>query len=91
MIKSYSIAEARDHFTTILREVDKAPAVEITRHGEPVAVLVSWREYQRLISKKKFWDSYHSFRKQFDLTALSIDPEIFPGPRDQSLGRDVSF
>jgi prevent-host-death family protein len=91
MNKSYSIAEARNRFTAILRDVEKAPAVEITRHGEPVAVLLSWREYQRLASKKNYWEAYRSFRDQFDLMELEIEPEIFSESRDRSSGREVSL
>ena len=43
MSKRFSIAEARDQFTSIVRDVEKTPAVEITRRGKPVAVLLSWR------------------------------------------------
>jgi len=91
MYKRFSIAEARDQFTSLVREVENAPAVEITRRGEPVAVLLSWREYQRLTSKVDFWDSYTSFRDQFDLAKLVIDPKIFEGVRDSSPGRQVSL
>ena len=91
MNKSYSIAEARNRFTAILRDVEKALAIEITRHGEPVAVLLSWREYQRLTSRKNFWDAYSSFQDQFNLKDLAIEPEIFPGSRDRSSGREVNL
>ena len=91
MIKRYSIAEARDQFAAIVREVDEEPAVEITRRGEPVAVLLSWREFQRLKSRKNFWDAYRSFRDQFDLAKLAIEPEVFAGVRDKSPGREVNL
>jgi prevent-host-death family protein len=91
MSKRFSIAEARDQFTSLVREVEKTPAVEITRRGEPVAVLLSWREYQRLSSQAKFWDSYSSFRQKFDLAKLAIEPQIFEGVRDPSPGRQVSL
>ena len=90
MIKRFSIAEARDQFTSLVRDVEKTPAIEITRRGEPVAVLLSWREYQRLSSEKKFWDRYSSFRQQFDLGRLAIESEVFEGLRDASPGRQVS-
>ncbi len=91
MTKSYSIAEARNRFTAIIRDAETSPAVEITRHGEPVAVLVSWRQYQRLSTKKDFWDSYNSFRETFNLSELAIEPDIFDGVRDSSSGREVDL
>lgn len=89
MSKRFSIAEARDQFTSLVREVEDASAVEITRRGKPVAVLLSWREYQRLASEAKYWDLYSAFRKQFDLPGLEIEPEIFEDIRDTSPGRQV--
>ena len=47
MALSVSIAEARDGLTRLLRRVERGEAVEITRHGRPVAALVSVSEYQR--------------------------------------------
>ena len=91
MTKSYSIAEARNRFTAIIRDAETSSAVEITRHGEPVAVLVSWRQYQRLSTKKDFWNSYNSFRETFNLSELAIEPDTFDGVRDSSSGREVDL
>jgi prevent-host-death family protein len=91
MSKRFSIAEARDQFTSIVRDVEKTSAVEITRRGKPVVVLLSWREYQRLTSDKNFWERYSAFRDQFDLAKLEIDPEVFEGVRDPSPGRQVNL
>lgn len=91
MNKKYSIAEARDQFAAIVREIEKEPAVEITRRGRPVAVLLSLREFHRLKFRKNFWDAYCSFRNQYDLAKLDIEPEIFTGVRDKSPGREVKL
>jgi hypothetical protein len=91
MTKQFSIAEARDQFASIARDDEKATAVEITRRVEPVAVLLSWREYQRMHSDKKFWERYTSFREQCDLARLEIEPEVFEGVRDPSPGRQVDL
>jgi prevent-host-death family protein len=91
MTKSYSIAEARNRFTSILRDAETSPPIEITRHGQTVAVILSWQEYLRLSAKKDFWDSYNSFRELFDLSELAIEPETFDGVRDLSPGREVDL
>ena len=91
MTKSYSIAEARNRFTSILRDAETGPPIEITRHGQTVAVILSWQEYLRLSAKKDFWDSYNSFREVFDLSELAIEPEAFDGVRDLSPGREVDL
>ncbi len=92
MFKSYSIAKARDNLAAIVRDVERVSAVELTRRGEPVAVLLSIGEYRRLLAgKKKFWDAYSEFRDEVDPGRLDIEPEIFEGLRDISPGRETNW
>ncbi len=92
MEKSYSIAEARDNLAAIVHDVEDASAVELTRRGRPVAMLVSVGEYRRLRGERKdFWDAYTGFRESVDLEALDIGPEVFEGLRDPSPGRETPW
>ncbi len=92
MSRSYSIAEARDNFAAIVRDVELNSAIELTRRGEPVAVLLSIEEYRRLLAgRKSFWDAYSEFRDEVDPQRLEIEPEIFEGLRDVSPGRETSW
>ena len=92
MSRSYSIAEARDNFTSIVRDAEKTSAIELTRRVEPVAVLLSIDEYRRLRARKKsFWEAYSGFRDRVDLRRLDVEPEIFEGLRDASPGRETSW
>ena len=92
MSKSYSIAEARNNFAAIVRDVELDSAIEVTRRGEPVAVLLSIEEYRRLVAgRKSFWDAYTEFRDEVDLRRLNIDPEVFEDLRDVSPGRETSW
>ncbi len=47
-----SIAEARNHLTELIREVERGRRVEITRRGKVVAVVVSEAEFQQRRKKK---------------------------------------
>lgn len=90
MPKQYSIAEARDHFTTLVRQVEQESAIELTRWGKPVAVLLSIQEYKRLSgSQEGFWQAFTTFQQRVNLQDLGIDPDTFTGLRDQSPGREV--
>jgi prevent-host-death family protein len=90
MPKRYSIAEARHNLAALVHELERKTRIELTRRGEPVAVLLSVREYQRLTAKKgSFWQAYESFRRAVDLPRLKIDPNVFEGVRDQSAGREI--
>jgi prevent-host-death family protein len=92
MSKTYSIAEARQNLAAIVHEAERQSPIELTRRGEPVAVLLSIQEYQRLLSKEaNFWDAYTAFRHSVDLSQLNIEPSVFEGVRDPSPGREVRW
>lgn len=91
MLKQYSIAEARNHFTSLVHNVEQESAVELTRHGKPVAVLLSIQEYQRLLSgQSSFWQALRVFQNRVNLQNLALEPEIFTDLRDRSPGREAS-
>jgi prevent-host-death family protein len=92
MQKQYSIAQARDHFTSLVRDVERESVVELTRRGKPVAVLLSIQEYNRLSSGKSgFWKALTAFQNRVNLQELDIEPSIFVDLRDRSPGREVSW
>jgi prevent-host-death family protein len=76
MLKQYSIAQARDRFTSLVRSVERESAVELTRRGKPVAVMLSIQEYERLLARQSsFWEAYSAFRERVDLRELGIEPD----------------
>ena len=87
----YSIAETKNRLPAVVREVEEKGAVEITRRGRPIAVLLSVNEYRRLKGEETFWSALQRFRQHADLDATDIDPHIFADVRDRSLGRDVDL
>lgn len=90
-LETFSIAEARNRFTAIIRGLKHYPLVEVTRRGKPVAVLLSIEEYNRLAGQRsRFWDAYQAFRAQTPFEALDTEPEIF-AVRDPSPGREISL
>ena len=92
MAKSFSIAQARNHFTTLVRELERQPRIQLTRRGKPVAVLLSQREYERIQrTSAGFWDAYGAFRSTADLQRVAIDPRVFRAVRDASPGRERSW
>jgi prevent-host-death family protein len=55
MCRRYSIAEARHDLAAIVHELEGRDLIELTRRGEPVAVMLSLKEYRRLtVGKEKF-------------------------------------
>jgi prevent-host-death family protein len=93
MGKRHSIAEARSSLPSLVREAESGRSIELTRRGEPVAVLVGRQQYMRLTSRhRKFSEAYGDFTRNVDLDELAIDPqEVFAGVREQTLGREVDL
>jgi prevent-host-death family protein len=93
MTKRYSIASARDNLASIVHDLESIDSVEITRRGEPVAILLSKSHYDRLTAcKTGFWEAYTQFIKEVNLVDLKIDPDdVFGNIRDQSAGREIKL
>mgnify|MGYP000916874249 CR=1 FL=1 len=93
MLKSYSIAEARNHLPEIVHNVEQETTIQLTRRGKPVAFLVSAQEYERLKKGRvDFWEAYLAFRTRYQLDEVDIDVDnIFANVRDRSPGREVSW
>ena len=93
MAKQHSISEARNNLPSLVREAESGKTVELTRRGEPVAVLIGRRQYERLTLKyRRFSEAYGDFTRENDLEELAIDPdELFAGARDDIHGREVNL
>ena len=93
MADKHSIAAARTNLPRLVCEAESGKAVELTRHGEAVAVLIGRREYERLTGRyRSFSDAYEDFTQHVDLIELELDPdELFAGTRDTTRGRDVGL
>jgi len=90
--KSFSIAEARHDLAALVHQLDRQPRIQLTRRGKPVAVLLSVREYDRLMTQRQgFWGAYSAFTEITDLQHLEIEPQVFADVRDRSRGREVSW
>jgi prevent-host-death family protein len=75
--KKYSIAQARQQLSAIVREAERAGAVRITRSGQVVARLVSEHEFQRLARRKR----------RIDWGTMLIDTRGFKFDRDEANAR----
>jgi prevent-host-death family protein len=88
----YSIAEARSRLPSIVDQAEAGVEVELTRRGQPVAVLVSHREFERLQGKRsQFSDAYRRFLETYSLDQIGVDDDIVASTRDRTAGRKVSL
>jgi prevent-host-death family protein len=86
----HSLAAARRNLAAVVRSVEKGAVVELTRRGEPVAVLLSARDYDGLTrGAGSLWEAIRRFRRTADLEELRIE-DVYRDVRDRSPGRKVS-
>ncbi len=84
MRKRYSLSEAKDHLSRLAHAVARNGAVEITRRGRPVAMLVSMEEYERLHGRRVgFWQALEAFRRAAGRD-MSPGDDVFLDLRDRS-------
>ncbi len=92
-MQSFSIADARSQLPTIIHAVETGDVTQLTRRGKPVAVLLSLKEYEALISNGQggLIQALNAFNvlKQDDNTEIS-DRQVDEW-RDKSTGRDLPW
>lgn len=90
MAKRYSIAEARANLPTIVDQAQAGHEIELTRRGEPIAVVISLREFERLRGvRARFGDAYQRFLSTHALADVGLDEGDLDVPREPSAGRAV--
>ena len=94
MSQSFSIARAKAMLPQLVHEAEAGTAIRITRRGQPVAMLVSIEEYQRMAPRKgTFWDNLDAFRARHGLLEDGVEASEWPAqsradaqPRDFGWG-----
>lgn len=91
--KQQSVAEARSSLPQLIRDAEAGAAIELTRRGESVAVLIGRRQYERLTARlRRFSEAWKEFTDTVNLSQQEIEPdEIFSDVRDTRPGRDTSL
>ena len=84
MTDKYSIAEARRNLPKLVRVAEQGVAVELTRHGKPVAMLIGCKRFERRASSRRsFVTAYQVFTNESDLKELALDPhKLFARQRE---------
>jgi prevent-host-death family protein len=90
MAQSYAIAEARANLPTLIDEVAAGAAVQLTRRGKVIAVMISVEEYERLRAPRpSFQEAYQQFLKKHSPAQAGLEPGFANKLRDRSPGRKV--
>ena len=90
MRRRYTIAEARSQLPTIVDQAEAGIEVELTRRGQPVAVVVALREFERLRGRRRdFGDAYRKFLVTYSLETIGVEEKFAASIRDRTRGRKV--
>jgi prevent-host-death family protein len=92
MTREFTIAQARNHLSEVVRLAEHEGVVELTRRGKPVAVLVSTREFARLRgSERRPFGFLEHLRAVHEADQNGLEPGDLDGIRDRGPGRPVSL
>ena len=93
MTEKRSIGEARCNLSKLIREAEHGKAFELTRRGDPVAVLVGHQACRRpAVGRRRFSEASRDFKTAVDLAELDRDPdELFADARDTAPRREFRF
>jgi prevent-host-death family protein len=92
MARRYSIANARANLPDIVDQAEAGVEVELTRRGQPVAVVVSRQTFDRLRKQRgQFSDAYQRFLEKFSLDEIGLEPGELSATRDTTTGRRVTL
>ncbi len=92
MTHEFTIAEARDHLSEVVRLAEDEGIVELTRRGKPVALVVSTGEFARLCSQSREpFGFLAELRAAYDADRNGLEPADLDAVRDRDPGRAVGL
>ncbi len=78
-----SIYEARNNFSNLVAMAEAGEPVELTRYNKPVAVIISYDEYeQRKAEQEPSWLAKwrNEFAEDLDDEGIPLPPKVYPDP-----------
>ena len=89
-METATIADAKNNLPKLIYTVEQGEDIHLTRHGKPVAVLISEERYQQLFTNgKQVFNAIIQWRNQYQTVGLT-DEEI-DSWRDRSPAREFSW
>ncbi len=87
-----NIAEAKSHFSKLVHRAEQGERVHLSRHGKPVAVLLSESDYRALIAKRpEPYEAMMAWRVRADFSGEELKDEEIDSWRSRELERDVAW
>ena len=84
-----SIYEARNNFSALVKTAEEGEIVELTRYDKPVAVIISYSEYEQLENKKPdLLDKLQALKKEFSDVVDDVGFDITPSRECPDYSKD---
>jgi prevent-host-death family protein len=94
-MKDVPITEAKNALTALVHQAESGRPVRLTRHGRPVAVLMSEESYRRLQSgqaeRRDLWEFVNQWRESLPPDWEGLSDKEVRSWRDKSPGRDFAW
>lgn len=90
-METVSIAEAKSHLSQLIHNTEKGETIQLSRHGKPVAVLVSQKQYNRLIHSENPWEAIVNWRDSASQNADDLSDREIDSWRERSAEREFSW
>jgi len=76
-MKNTTIAEAKNNLSQLIHQLEFDDAIHLTRHGKPVAVMLSEANYQKLTQKSVgLFHAIQGWRSQLDSDSALTEIEL---------------
>jgi prevent-host-death family protein len=90
-MKTSSIAEAKNNLSQLIYQLEADEAIHLTRHGKPVAVMLSEANYQKLTHKNNsLFQEIMAWRLHVEVDSALTSVEL-KDIRTDSQSRDFSW
>ncbi|KJV07280.1 hypothetical protein VZ94_05950 [Methylocucumis oryzae] len=76
-MKTRTIADAKNNLSQLIHQLDAIDVIHLTRHGKPVAVMLSETNYRKLTQKNtSVYQAIQSWRNQLDDECTWAEAEL---------------
>ncbi|MDE5899193.1 MAG: type II toxin-antitoxin system prevent-host-death family antitoxin [Treponemataceae bacterium] len=79
-----SIYEARNNFSNLVKLAESGEPVELTRYDKPVAVIISYEEYEKREEKPSLIEKLELLKKEYadvlDNEGIPLPKKMYPDP-----------
>jgi len=84
-----SIYEARNNFSALVKMAEEGEVIELTRYDKPVAVIISYGEYEnKQETKPSLLDKLDALKKQFSDVVDDLGFDITPSRECPDYSKD---